>query len=84
MRGNVQVDLTGKIGEFCFLKVDFLTISTFKTDLFWVRLGIAEAHAKRRGRLCVVRADIHKDSGGSGAKQKMKKKLVKKMLFFFK
>ena len=39
-------------------KLSFYNISTFKTDFSWVRLGIAEAHAKRRGRLCVMVAGI--------------------------
>ena len=51
LAGRTNSDLSGKIGEFSFLKWSFYAISTLKTDFSWVRLGIAETHAKRRGRL---------------------------------
>ena len=42
-------------------------------DFSGLKIAIAEAHAKRRGRLCVLRADIHENRVGTGSEKNEKK-----------
>ena len=49
-------------------------------DFSGLKIGIAEAHARRRGRLCILRAVLHKNRVGTGS-EKNEKNLVKKFDF---